>query len=463
MFEMLTDRISTIVCGNLFDVDLHFYLAVLHQLSERTLDYVKLLCFEGDGVLNTVVKNKDSYNQQTIVELAYVLKHAVKVLLEIEPLHDQIISSLIQEIRNSLIEWLCSSTSSEFQVASLDLLSECVKSPTFISTLLLSEEREGSLLIMGLKRILALKQDKLILMGTMCLTKLVESISEPFQIKMILDSDLAELIFEFLHTSNVHQLCCVFQCLKAMAAHQLFFEKCHAVYGLESTLSAIRVAMDTNRTTVLEQGLSFLTCLLSRQPENMPLFLNQSWLTCANLLQASLKKEYQWMIHTALCAVEAFLRDVHQQNLVDLKAILLLVKTVISASQDHFQMLYQEREDDMSFEGLNCLIAIVHSINKTLLSSDVLCGNESSSLTALQQTLKSFCIGFLLPWTKTNIMESADKIVFEGNGTEIISELEKSSVETWFTAGPAVFSWAFLTPEKGLALGKPMVCIIISL
>ena len=66
-----------------------------------------------------------------------------------------------------------------------------MKSPTLITDLLLRGEREGSLLLLGLKRLLAFKQDTLIVMGTQCLTKLVENISEPLQIKMILDTDLA--------------------------------------------------------------------------------------------------------------------------------------------------------------------------------------------------------------------------------------------------------------------------------
>ncbi|KAK3696218.1 hypothetical protein RRG08_027661 [Elysia crispata] len=321
------------------------------------------------------------------------------MILETLPFCDQITHPLMHEVMNTLIQTFGSSTSNELIAACLALLTECVYSPAIVTDLLLGGEKEGSLLLMGLKRILAFKQDPLILFGTQCLTKILENILEPLQTKMILETDLAELIFELLHTSNVQQLDCAFECLQAMANHKLFFEKCHAVYGLESTLTAIRVAMDLKRNTILEKGLSFLTFVLQRQPDNMPIFLNESWWTCASILQDLLQAEYQCIIRTALSTVEAFFRDKHQQHLVDLKVILLIVKSVTSASKNHVQMICQGREENVSSAILNYLFAIVNSMNKLMHSDNALCGNESSSLNSLQQVLKSFCIDSLLPWT----------------------------------------------------------------
>ncbi|RUS90808.1 hypothetical protein EGW08_001427, partial [Elysia chlorotica] len=64
---------------------------------------------------------------------------------------------------------------------------------------------------------------------------------------------------------------------------------------------------------------------------------------------------------------------------------------------------------------------------------------------------------YILAICQANTLESAENFVFFDNGIDFISNLGHLPVDTWYTAGPAVFKWALLTTEKMAVLAKPMV------
>ncbi|XP_059139306.1 meiosis inhibitor protein 1-like [Physella acuta] len=363
LYEIFMDKFQDVVLSRLVEKHSQFYFIVLSKLCEFSKTYSQMIVSFHGNIILTVLEAHHCFDEDTLSWLVSLLKLLIPILCSNCGLLKEGSDLFLWKILEVLVVWMNTVHSSELQVNILFLLRECLQSEEMISGLLLigSEGSVDCSLLMGLKRILASKNSMIIVPGTQCLTLLMEKLTEPALVKEVLDTDLAEIVFEFLHSTIPSQLESTFQCLQAMVQHQYFFEKCHAVYGLDSILKSIKDALDTGKTIILIKGLELLTSLLVRQPESMPLFMNQSWNFCITLLHTAVQYETPAVFVKALKAVEQFMRPQHQQTPLAVRSITSLLSTVYYYYEHHLKSLTQSGQGQQAYHMTSSIINIVVS------------------------------------------------------------------------------------------------------
>ncbi|XP_070185318.1 meiosis inhibitor protein 1-like isoform X2 [Littorina saxatilis] len=175
-------------------------------------------------------------------------------------------------VERCLVTCISSSQSVDLQTNALALLKRLA------STECCLQEDSGSwaALLIWFKRVFVGKKEVLVTAAAQCLAIIASNPRHVNVVRLILDSDLPEFLFESLHTLNIAQLEAIFKCLELLAEHDLFFRKCHAVYGLESILRSLDVALDSHNVAVLVKGFTLLANILQRQPSGVPVCVNTS-------------------------------------------------------------------------------------------------------------------------------------------------------------------------------------------
>ncbi|XP_036370263.1 meiosis inhibitor protein 1-like [Octopus sinensis] len=91
---------------------------------------------------------------------------------------------------------------------------------------------------------------------------------------LLLEADIAELLFERLYSRNSYHIRLLFQCLTLLSEVPTFFSHFHSVYGIDSIISALNTLQQMNQKKLLVDGLILLRNILQRQPDNITLFNN---------------------------------------------------------------------------------------------------------------------------------------------------------------------------------------------
>ncbi|XP_046544335.1 meiosis inhibitor protein 1-like [Haliotis rubra] len=169
--------------------------------------------------------------------------------------------------------------------------------------LLMAPTPDNRYLVMGLKKMLITKQEMLQTASAHCVKALMSYSQDESTVTQILESDLAEFLFESLHTQSGPQLDSVFQCLQMLTDYEQFFTRCHAVYGVESILRSLCVVMDVKNYGLIEKGFCLLANILHRQPPGIPLFVNAASVRqCVHLVRQGLTLSHPAVFLQALIA-----------------------------------------------------------------------------------------------------------------------------------------------------------------
>ncbi|XP_060080441.1 meiosis inhibitor protein 1-like [Ylistrum balloti] len=128
----------------------------------------------------------------------------------------------------------------------------------------------------------------------------------------IVQSDLMEFLFECLHTRNTTQTRHIFQCLQPLCQLEQFYTKCHSVYGIESILRSLEILADMRNYELSEEGLKILATFLTKQPSNVPLFINAKMVQfCMSVISRGLKQQHPMVFSASLSVLEAIIRKDH--------------------------------------------------------------------------------------------------------------------------------------------------------
>ncbi|KAK3591331.1 hypothetical protein CHS0354_028437 [Potamilus streckersoni] len=161
-------------------------------------------------------------------------------------------------------------------MTALELLKKLLQSDDGCHILMTLTLDGGVTLLSSLKKLLLNKKYALQAAVAQILSTLLSKPTGPHYAQDILDSDLAEFLFEALHTQTTVQLEMVLSALQKLAGLDQFYKRCHAMYGVDSILRALTTSFELKNTNLLKQGFQLLGQILESQPADIPLFLNSS-------------------------------------------------------------------------------------------------------------------------------------------------------------------------------------------
>ncbi|OWF43609.1 meiosis inhibitor protein 1-like isoform X2 [Mizuhopecten yessoensis] len=180
--------------------------------------------------------------------------------------------------------------------------------------LLMKLNLEGVTLLSILKKLLVSKKEVQQISSIQILSGILqvpEGHSSNYTV-VILQSDLMEFLFECLHTRNPVQTRHIFQCLQPLCQLEQFYTKCHSVYGMESILRAIEILADMRHYELFEDGLKILAIVLTKQPSNVPLFINAKMVQfCLSIISRGLKQQHPMVFSASLLVLMAIIRKDH--------------------------------------------------------------------------------------------------------------------------------------------------------
>ncbi|XP_058047648.1 meiosis inhibitor protein 1 [Ahaetulla prasina] len=210
----------------------------------------------------------------------------------------------------------------ELQLNSVGLLKQLLKYDNFVSIIMSftgkavvsasPELFEGdSLLPLILKKLLLSRDEILQVASTQCMAAILVHSPAKYAPAFI-HADIPEFLFECLFCMSESLIWSVYCCLLLLTEEQLFFSKCHTVYGIEPFIKSLKETLHLNNIELQKQGLLLFTEILKKQPEDIKLFTNiATFKDAVSVLMEAVKCPVTEVASEAVKAVTAILRKDH--------------------------------------------------------------------------------------------------------------------------------------------------------
>ncbi|XP_064615497.1 meiosis inhibitor protein 1-like isoform X2 [Liolophura sinensis] len=281
-------------------------LVLLGRLLNDIPGLAEVLVHQYNGLLREL-GNGLLYPEEAVVSaLVYIMIFVFR-----EDLQPQLPIKLCHQVHHCVIIHLARTETQELQINLLGLLQRNLLNETF-RTALLELSLEGSTLLTCLKKLLMSSNDVLQMSAVQSCSLILVKGSHKQHGKLVLEADIAEILFEQLNRNDEKQVESVFKCLAMLADIEDFFTRCHSVYGIGSVLRAINCMSTQKNPAPLREGLQLLTIILERQPTSIPLFSSQADVkSCLVTLATELEKSAGQVAQLSLQVFKAFLRISH--------------------------------------------------------------------------------------------------------------------------------------------------------
>ncbi|XP_077791054.1 meiosis inhibitor protein 1 isoform X1 [Podarcis muralis] len=217
---------------------------------------------------------------------------------------------------------LKNSQTKELQVNCLGLLKQLLKYDKFVSVIMSNSgkgadsaspelfERESPLPLM-IKKLLLSRDEVLQVASAQCMAAVLVH-SPATYAPAFINADIPEFLFECLFCMSEILTWSIYCCLLLLTEEQLFFSKCHTVYGIEPILRSLKEILHLNNVELQKQGLLLFTEILKWQPAEIKLFTNTSvFKDAVSVLLEALNCPILEVAAEAVKAVAAILRKDH--------------------------------------------------------------------------------------------------------------------------------------------------------
>ncbi|XP_022093597.1 meiosis inhibitor protein 1-like isoform X2 [Acanthaster planci] len=210
---------------------------------------------------------------------AFILAHAITSPAEGDR---QLFWARNGDLPSSVLSLLATGQSKELRVNALGLLKKLLEHEE--PARILMQYQGKTSLSSVIKKMLMSRDDTLQVTSVQCTAQILlhqkAQLSHHCQYaEELLNSDVAEFLYETLATVNGLLLSSTFCCLLLLTEIDSFFSKCHTVYGIESIVRAVQQSAKLNNTEALNQGLKLLSEIFKKQPGDIHLMNNDSTLT----------------------------------------------------------------------------------------------------------------------------------------------------------------------------------------
>ncbi|XP_061495279.1 meiosis inhibitor protein 1-like isoform X2 [Rhineura floridana] len=234
----------------------------------------------------------------------------------------------------------------ELQVNSMGLLKQLLKYENFVSVIMSNSGRgadsaspelfEGeSPLPLMFKKLLLSRDETLQVASAQCMAAVLVHSPAKYAPAFI-HADIPEFLFECLFCMSEILIWSIYCCLLLLTEEQLFFSKCHTVYGIEPVLRSLKEILHLNNAELHKQGLLLFTEILKRQPVEIKLLTNISVFKDAiSVILEALNCPILEVAAEAVKAVAAILRKDHVTILpIQYRELQKLVEGVLKRCTD---------------------------------------------------------------------------------------------------------------------------------
>ncbi|KAJ7330028.1 hypothetical protein JRQ81_016202 [Phrynocephalus forsythii] len=174
----------------------------------------------------------------------------------------------------------------ELQINCTGLLKQLLKYDNFVAVIMRSSGKGaesaspelfegGNPLPLMLKKLLLTRDEVLQIASAQCIAAVLVHSPAKYASAFI-QADIPEFLFECLFCTSEILIWSIYCCLLLLTEEQLFFSKCHTVYGIEPILRSLKEIFLLNNMELQKQGLLLLTEILKRQPAEIKLFANNA-------------------------------------------------------------------------------------------------------------------------------------------------------------------------------------------
>ncbi|XP_078320015.1 meiosis inhibitor protein 1-like isoform X1 [Crassostrea virginica] len=316
-----------------------------------------------------------------------------------------------------------------------------------LTQMLMTLDLNNLTLLTSLKKLIINKDSDLQRSALYVLSCILSSGKEEYR-NTVLNSDIIEFMFEALHSQIPDQQKFVLDCVESLCHSDLFYMKCHAVYGLESLLYALESLLGRRNSELCSTAFSILATILTRQPSSVPLFINSATLTsCLQLIGQGIQQQHPQVFLASLWSLAAVIRKTHLllpipfEELEKILQIMLdkLSKAELSSSSlifrkkaSHNRMEEYPKQDPME-SALRIYVACIQLLEECwddpLTCTTTYVSQDSQPTETSIQQFKEFIVNSCLDKMLPLVM----KIVDRGDNYMLCQCLQKLLLELYRT------------------------------
>ncbi|XP_048759330.2 meiosis inhibitor protein 1-like [Ostrea edulis] len=265
----------------------------------------EILCHEYEPLLHCLVNGLSCVDEEVqsniVFMFVYVLVGPWEAIIPVNVQH-----SLAQEV-----VCLLHTAKAPYLLRNLMALLNSLISSAEVTHLLMTLDFNNVTLLTSLKKLIISKNADVQRSALYVLSCILSRENEDY-CRAVLNSDIIEFMFEALHSQSTDQLKFVLDCVEPLCQSDLFYSKCHAVYGMESVLYALENVLERKNFELCRAAFDILATLLTRQPNNIPLFINNPTVaSCLQLIGQGIQEHHPEVFFSSMQALCAVIKKSH--------------------------------------------------------------------------------------------------------------------------------------------------------
>ncbi|XP_042323675.1 meiosis inhibitor protein 1 isoform X2 [Sceloporus undulatus] len=291
---------------------------LLGKLADAIPSFAEVLVIEHSNIMEHLASGLKypSENIKTAVCYLYGKLYSVPSVAERLSVH------FTERLCDLFLTTMKNAQTKELQLNCIGLLQQLLKYGYFVSVIMSNSGKgadsaspelfEGDRpLPLMLKKLLLSRDEILQVASAQCISAVLVHSPGKYAPAFI-HADIPEFLFECLFCMSEILIWSIYCCLLLLTEEQLFFSKCHTVYGIEPILRSLKEILLLNNTELQKQGLLLFTEILKRQPVEIKLFTNNALFRDAiNILLAAVNSPVLEVAGEAMKAATAILRKDH--------------------------------------------------------------------------------------------------------------------------------------------------------
>ncbi|XP_061197144.1 meiosis inhibitor protein 1-like [Saccostrea echinata] len=420
--------------------ELHPLIVLLGRLVKAFAPLSRILCQEYEQVLQCLVNGlsnpDEEFQSNTVYLFVYVLVGPWEAVMPVSVQH-----ALAQEV-----VCLLHTAKAPYLLRNLMALLKKLISSAELTQILMTLDLNNLNLLTSLKKLIISKNSDLQRSALYVLSCILSQENEDY-CRTVLNCDIIEFMFEALHCQSPDQLKFVLDSLESLCHSDLFYTKCHAVYGLESIFYALESLLEKKNFELCKTGFDILAALLTRQPSSVPLFINTPTLTsCLELISLGIQEQHPEVFVSSMQSLCAVIKKNHLLLPVPfevLKRIIeLMINKLLKVDMSLGSIVFRDKNgvlqssEEKKWKDPIEIVILIHGACFQLLeecwddpltcATNYVSTDSQSKETSLQQ-FKKFIINSVID----NVVPLAMKSMIKGGNPLLCRQLQKLLLELY--------------------------------
>ncbi|XP_053110202.1 meiosis inhibitor protein 1 isoform X3 [Hemicordylus capensis] len=239
---------------------------LLGKLADAIPNFTEVLVFEHSNMMQHLAAGLIYPNESIKAAVCYLYGK----LYSVPSAAERLLMHFIERLCCLFLTTLKNAQTKELQLNCMVIMNNSGKGANSASPELFEGE---SPLPLVLKKLLLSRDEILQVASAQCMAAVLVHSPTKYAPAFI-HADVPEFLFECLFCTSEILIWSIYCCLLLLTEEQLFFSKCHTIYGIEPVLRSLKEVFRHNNVELNKQGLLLFTEILKRQPVEIKLFTN---------------------------------------------------------------------------------------------------------------------------------------------------------------------------------------------